>query len=221
MSITKRVNKIYKKYSKKFINKIKNYTLDRLIMSDYARHNVNIIPMTLIAVVIRSIFNFLIIYKFTTNNRIINFIIGVISNVILSLLTPIFYGVIKYQEENVLIFTDIIIHNLWGTDGWTFFYTWKNRILSLIGIISIFLLYFIEINSFIIQEFIFNLLLSGFIVDILNNKIEDLTRNKTSTNDKIDSIDVTRIDLNVKPLQAKYIDLSYNLDENIIKSYKP
>ena len=70
-------------------------------------------------------------------------------------------------------FTKHIIDSFWK-DGWIFYEYWKVRILGTLGTFTILLLFFIDINSKMIQNFILHTMISSSIVDfIYNYKIKE------------------------------------------------
>ena len=61
-----------------------------------------------------------------------------------------------------------MINGIWE-EGWKFVEFWKSRILGVLGGSAILVLFFVEINSRMIQQFIFHTMLSSIIVDYLSN----------------------------------------------------
>ena len=176
--------KIKDKISNKALNNFKSYALDKFIKSEYLRNTSNIIPLTLITTLIRVIINFLLITRIKTNIYLIDFTISTLTTIILSLSTPLFYDTISYIWKNdILFFTNLAIDNLWDEDGMDFFEMWKSRILGSIGLLIIILLFFVEITSRIIQEFIVQMMITAVVTDKLNiyfvNLIEEKKKNSS------------------------------------------
>ncbi len=64
-------------------------------------------------------------------------------------------------------FSRYLIEKFWK-EGWEYFEYWKVRILTSVSLFGIILLCFIDINSYMIQEFIGHTLISSAIVDTIN-----------------------------------------------------
>lgn len=206
------VTKFPNKMKKKGIKQFTSYALDKFVKSDYLRNNTNILPLSGITMVIRSLFNFLIMSRLHTGIKYIDFPLSVCITIILSLTTPLYYDVISYiWESDILKFTNIVVDNLWHKDGWTFFELWKGRILGFIGMTCIIALFFVEVTSSMIQEFILHMMICGAITEKMNLHILDLIEKKPKP------INVELKDMRTSPLQAKIVDLPENLD--IMQSY--
>ncbi len=201
--------KIKNKISNKALNNFKSYALNKFIKSEYLRNTTNIIPLTLISTFIRIIINFLIISRIKTQNYVVNFIISTSTTIILSLMTPLFYDTICYIWENdVLFFTNIVVDNLWNDHEGDFLEMWKSRVFGSIAVLIFISLFFIEITSRSIQEFIVQILITGYITDNLNNYFLMLIQEKNNI-EKIRS----------SPLQHKIIELPSNIQ--IVEKYNP
>ena len=64
-------------------------------------------------------------------------------------------------------FSKLVIEKFWK-EGWVFFDYWKVRILTAFSIFCIIILFFVEVNSYMIQEFMGHTLVSSAIVDYIN-----------------------------------------------------
>lgn len=166
-------NKKYDKYYDKIVKKAKKYALKKFVKSDYLKETTSILPLNLITIVSRSIFNFLITSRMKTDIYLIDFSFSLCVTVIFSLYSPYLYNLFnKVLKEDVDDFSKFVIDSFW-VEGWEFFEYWKSRILGTLGIMCILLLFFIEINSRMIQEFILHFMVSSAIVDYLNNIHEE------------------------------------------------
>lgn len=149
--------------------KAKKYALKKFVKSDYLKETSTVLPLTLLTFLTRAIFNFLVTSRLQTNYYLINFTISIIVTIIFTLLSPFFYNLFTYSIENeVNDFTKHIIDSFWK-DGWVFYEYWKVRILGTLGTFTILLLFFIEINSIMIQNFILHAMISSAIVDLIYN----------------------------------------------------
>jgi len=209
----KKLNKYYEKYYKKITKKATNYALDKFVNSDYAKTSANTVPMLISATILRGIIYFLITSRLKTDIFLFDFCFGVCVTIVLTVLTPFFYNIIKYQENEYLYITNLILDNLFGDNGWDFFYKWKTRILGGTAIFLIFILFFVEIDSAYIQESIFHSLISGFIVDLINTKIEALVKKKDNAPKDIKNVAKKEIKKE-KPIVGKFIDNSYIVEDN-------
>jgi hypothetical protein len=76
-----------------------------------------------------------------------------------------------------------VIERFWQ-DGWSFFDYWKARILAVFSILCIIVLCFVEVNSYMIQEFLAHTLVSSAIVDYIN-KYRDRKREEQEKKERI------------------------------------
>lgn len=207
-SITNYPFKIKDKLTNKAVNRFKKYALDKFIKSEYLRNSTNILPLTVITTIIRVIINFLLISRIKSGMYYLDFTISIICTILLSLLTPLFYDTISYLWENdVLAFTNLVVDSLWDVDGAHFFEIWKSRILGSITVSVIIILFFIEVTSRTIQEFLVHMMITGFITDKLNNYFLDLLEKKN--NEEIEK----------SPLSTKIIQFPSDIE--IVDQYNP
>ena len=156
---------MFKKATKKF----KKYALRQFVKSEYLQENSVVLPLTILTFATRSIFNFLITSRLKTEYYIFDMFVSIITTIIFTLLSPFFYNLFIYTLENeVNDFTKYVINSFWE-DGWIFYEYWKIRILGILGIFSILILFFIQINSRMIQIFILHTMISSSIVDYIYN----------------------------------------------------
>ena len=153
----------------KLMKKAKKYAIKKFVKSDYLKETTSILPLTLMTIVTRSIFNFLITSRMKTEVYLIDFTFSLFVTVFFSLYSPYLYNLFnKNFKEDVDDFSKFVIDSFWN-EGWIFFEYWKVRILGTLGLFIIFILFFIEINSKMIQEFIIHTMVSSAIVDYLTN----------------------------------------------------
>lgn len=175
-------NKITRKFNK-VTRKFKKYVLKQFVQSNYLQETSVILPLTLLTFITKSIFNFLITSRLKTNYYIFDMIVSINTTIIFTLLSPFFYNLFIYTLNNeVNDFTKYIIKSF-STEGWTFYEYWKTRILGSLGIFAILLLFFVEINSNMIQIFILHTMISSSIVDYIYNykpksKLKELKESK-------------------------------------------
>ena len=121
----------------------------------------------------------------------------------------------KNLKEDIDDFSKYIIDSFWQ-EGWLFYEYWKARILGALGLLFIFILFFVEINSRMIQEFVFHTMISSAIVDYLtyvntNIKVEI---------PKVKMIEKTDVIESYYP-EEKKIKHSNSLDFSMIEDYVP
>lgn len=165
--------------------KVKNYAIKKFVKSDYLKQTTNLLHLTVLTFLTKSIFNFLITSRIRFNIYIIDSIFSIAVTIVFSLYSPFFYNLLEYIFKNEIDgFSQYIITNFWE-EGWVFYDYWKNRILGSIGLFFIFLLFFIEINSVMIQEFILHTMISSAIVDaIYKYKFHNLQREQKEVKDR-------------------------------------
>lgn len=160
-------DKLYNKAQKTLTNK----ALKKFVKSDYLRDTTSILPLTLLTIFIRGIFNFLITSRLKTNYFIFDFPFSVFITVSLTLLSPFLYEhIAKSYDKEIKDFSKNVIDSYY-TQGWIFIEVWKSRILGSIGVAIISILFFVEVNSFMIQEFIFHTMVSSILVDYLTSEL--------------------------------------------------
>lgn len=159
----------YEAVKNKLVQKAKKYAVNKIVDSDYLRDSSSVIPLTLVSIATRSVFNFLITWRICSGNRLADFFITLGVNVVFTVLSPMFNNVItKMLEAEAKDFMDNVIINF-KTHGWVYFDMWKNRILGVTGTSIIIVLCFVDIDSLWIQETIVNMMITTIIVDYLNN----------------------------------------------------
>jgi hypothetical protein len=174
----------YNIYYNKSIEKIKNYALKKIIKSEHLRETTSIIPLTLAMICTRGIFNFLITSRLKTGIYLLDFIFSLFVTVAFALSSPFIYNFYSHILENeTKIFSTHVIDSFWN-EGWDYFEYWKIRILGSLGVFLIFLFFFIEINSLIIQEFIFHSMISSLIIEYINYKMNEEKTPNTKFIDK-------------------------------------
>ena len=148
-------------------NKVKKYAIKKFVKSDYLKQTTNLLHLTILTFLSKSIFNFLITSRIRFNIYLLDMIFSIIITIIFSLYSPFFYNLIEYIFKNEIdSLSQYVISNFWE-EGWAFFEYWKVRILGTMGLLCIFILFFIEINSQMIQEFILHTMISSAIVDYI------------------------------------------------------
>lgn len=160
----------YEKGKNKLFDKGKTYALKKLVKSDYLKETTSIIPLTLVSVITKNIFNFLVTYRIRTDIYPLDFLISILVTVGFSLSSPFFYNLTNhFIGPDIDNFSKYCIDSFWK-EGWVFFEYWKTRILGTIGVMGIVFLYFVEIDSRYCQETIIHLMITSTIVDAINNR---------------------------------------------------
>lgn len=168
----KRVYKLYDKTTNKVKSTLTDIALDKFVKSEYLRDTTTILPLTLLSIVTRATFNFLIVSRIQTKIYLLDFIISIIVTIVLAFLSPHIYNIIsRTYDAEIKNFSALVIDSYW-LEGWSFIERWKTIILGSSGIFIILILFLIEVNSPMIQEFIFHTMISSAIVDYLT-KLKD------------------------------------------------
>lgn len=171
--------KWYGKGKRGLVKRSKNYVLKKFVKSDYLRETTSLIPLSLITIVTKNLFNFLVTYRLKTDVYWIDFLFSICTTVGFSLSSPFFYHLTEYfVGEDVDRLSKYCLDSLWK-DGWVFFEYWKTRILGGIAITTIIVLQFVEIDSRYCQETIIHLMITSAILDSINNY--NLSRKITGT----------------------------------------
>ena len=185
------------------------------------RDTTSILPLTLLTVLIRGSFNFLIVSRLRTDSYWFDFPFSVSITVILTLFSPRIYNNLSrtYYDE-IKMFSQSVVDSYW-TEGWEYIETWKGRILGSIGTAIIFFLFFVEVDSLMIQEFIFHTMISSVIVDYLtkvnsedDSKVKIIeTPKKIDSYSNLDSLDDIE-DIHVRKKVLDYMIINdYSLDD--------
>ena len=148
--------------------KVKKYFTKRLVRSDYIKDTTTFLHLSLLSFVTRTIFNFFITYRLQTNIYIVDIVFSICVTIFFSLSAPFFYTMMnRMLKDDADDFSKLVIEKFWK-EGWVFFDYWKVRILTAFSIFCIIILCFVEVNSYMIQEFMGHTLVSSAIVDYIN-----------------------------------------------------
>lgn len=211
------ITKYYDKIFNKVTNNLSSLALNKFIKSDYLRDTTSILPLTFLTIFIRASLNFLIVSRIHFNLYLLDFIFSIFITVVLAFFSPyIYHHIEKSYDEEIKHFSKLVIDSYWD-EGWSFIERWKSIILGSSGVFIIFSLFFIEINSSMIQEFIFHTMLSSIIIDHLTKLKESIRMRKLKKDDSPIVIRIKEKPSNVL-LRA---DLSYNNLELLSNTQEP
>jgi hypothetical protein len=169
---------------KYFFKKAKSYGLKKFVKSDFLRDTTTIIPLYLVMILTRGTFNFLITSRLQTGIYFLDFFFSLFVTVCFALFSPFLLNFYSFILENeTKIFSTHVLNSFWN-EGWTYFDYWRVRILGSIGVFTIFLLFFVEINSLFIQEWIIHMMISSLIIDYINTSLVENTEPNTKIIDK-------------------------------------
>lgn len=161
--------KYYKKVRDKATKTLTDIALEKFIRSEFLRDTTTIFPLTLLTTVTRSIFNFLITSRLKSDIYFFDFFLSLCITVFFSFYSPLLYNILNLiLEKEIKDFSTSFIDSIW-IRGFEYIQFWKVRLGTAIGLFLILILFFVEINSRMIQEFIVHFLISSAIVDYLNN----------------------------------------------------
>lgn len=169
---------IYKKTKRKALNYAGSYAYESFFRSEFAREKINTLPISIVALVARTIFNFLLFSRLKTGIELLDFLVSVMVTVGVTLLSPLFYSAINTYHDGFMFYTNIFVDNFLGPDGWGYLDNIKNIIFLVLGVGVIVVLQFVEINSRYLQVLVIHLLLTGFISDQLEKWIDSVIESR-------------------------------------------
>lgn len=169
---------VFKKSKKTAINYAGSYAYDSFLRSKFAREKINSLPMIFFSIVIKFVFNFLLLSRLKVGYKLIDFIISVVMTVLITLLTPFFYTSIKAHEDLFSLYTDYVIDRFMGPEGWGYIEDLKNKVVFTVGFLLLIILQFVEINSRYLQEMIVHTLITGFVSDKIQQWIDNTGKPK-------------------------------------------
>ncbi len=148
--------------------KAKKYFTKKLVKSDYLKDTATFLHLTILSFLTRTIFNFVITSRLQTSIYAVDMFFSICVTIFFSIYSPFFYMMInRMLKTDADDFSKFLIEKFWK-EGWEYFEYWKVRILTSVSLVGILLLCFIDINSYMIQEFIGHTLISSAIVDTIN-----------------------------------------------------
>jgi len=166
---------VFKKSKKHAITYAGSYAYESLLRSKFALEKLNIIPISLVSIMIRTVFNFLLFSRLVTGIHWLDFMISMIVTIFMTLLSPFFYSAVKNYEEVFTRHTNNVVNNFLGPNGWEYIDNIKNMIIFSLGILSLIVLQFVQINSRYLQEVIIHTLITGYVSDKILNFINNIS----------------------------------------------
>lgn len=156
---------------------LKKYALKTALKSDYARRTYDVLPTLLISYVMRTVVDCLIFYRLYTTYTLLNLLLSIIVSVAVTITSPFFYDVVWQYKDHIQKFTDHIVDHM----TWNYYFTWRNRIVLLLVITTIFILYmdWIVITNWWVIECIIHTLVCGFILGKYD-EVKDIIMKPTS-----------------------------------------
>lgn len=167
-----------KKGKKKIIKYASTYIYENALRSKYTIEKLNTIPLSLISMGLRGIFNFLLFSKLLTGIHWLDFFISMFVTIFVTVLSPFFYTAVKSCEPQITKYTNIFIDNFLGPNGWEYLDAIKNIILLSLGVLLIIVLQFVEVDSRYLQELIVHTLITGYVSDKILIYLSELTRKR-------------------------------------------
>ena len=169
-------NLIWSKTQGKVIKYAGNYAYKNFMKSKFARNQLNVVPLSIASLTLRSIVGYFVISRFRSGIYWLDFLISMIMTIIITLLSPAFYLSVQSHEEKFMAYTNSFVDNFMGPHGWEYIDGIKNRFLFIGGFFLLITLQLVEINSRMIQEFIIHTVITGYISDKLNQFINQKPR---------------------------------------------
>ena len=214
---------LYKKTKKKAVSYAGSYAYDSFLRSKFARDKINSLPISLVALTVRIIANFLIFSRMITGIRLLDFGLSMIVTIVITLLAPFFYTSIKAHEETFLLHTNRFIDRFMGPGGWEYVEDAKNRLLFFVGVVLLIILQFIKIDSRYLQEMILHALITGFISDKIQRWIDEVSTVRRlyygMTNTQVDAYVLTP--KNYVNTRYKRVNVCHTDNRVIIGGHKP
>lgn len=139
--------------------------LKSIIATSYAQEKMNILLMMFFTIILRLHINTLICTYFTINEYV-DFILHSLIAVIVVLKSSIIYNVLKRYEDVFLSITQYFIVN-YSPDNYR---KWKKIITVISSLYIVLILYFTQITSNMMITYIFQYLLSYFIIDLIEQE---------------------------------------------------
>jgi len=182
-----------------------SYAAEKIVKSDFAKENLNTIPIMVTAIVLRFIMGVLIFNKFQYGNPLVDMIISVIITVGCQMISPTFYAIAETQAPIYMRATNEFLNNVLDSDGGTklnynYLIKWKNKIMLFIAFLSIIFLMMVEINSRYLIECIISSVISG----IVCNYIEYLNK-PPPTNRKYEPVAIKRDGIEQPQIIENYV----------------
>lgn len=153
------------------IEKSAYYAIDKFGHSEYARENVNLIPIMITSILIKNLIIFLLYNRLQTGNRINDLFISILITLVCSGLSPVIYEACTKQAPFYMMYTNNFMNNLFSTGGIDYFIQWKNKILFTGTLFMICLLHLIEITS----EFLIDTLICSLVTGVICNTVQFYT----------------------------------------------
>jgi hypothetical protein len=192
---------LYKGTKDKAISYAGNYAYEKFMRSNYTREKINSIPLIVLTLVIRIVFNFLIVRSLKSEIWWIDFIVSITITVITTLLSPFIYVSIEVHKDIFKKYTEIFIENFLGPNGYEYLEMVKNVIMFIIAVSMIIVLQFVEISSRYIQYLIIHAMITGGISDLFQRWIDRVMKRRVW-------IGMTYIH-SVKPKKFKIVTIPY------------
>lgn len=164
-NVVKPVLDVIEKRKTQALSTMGNYALEKFVESKFAREKANVIPLMIMTIVLRNIFDFLIFYRFRTSLWVINFIISVVVTVGTTMCTPLFYSIAETHKPEFLKFTNNAVDKLMGPNGFEYFIQMRTYVVLSISGVMILYLQFVPITSRDLQELIIHTLITSWLMD--------------------------------------------------------
>lgn len=162
---------IYKFFGQKFKKKVVpfagKYALKKFVRSEFAQSKANIIPLTITSLLIRLVFNSLLSHRLRTSIWYLEMMTNICVNVGISLASPIFYAFAESQNDYFAGITRNITETLMKPSDKPV-YIWSNMYFSGLVMVGIGYLSMVEITSVYLQVQLIQMLISGWIIDLIS-----------------------------------------------------
>lgn len=142
--------------------------LEKFGKSKYARQQLSTVPTSIMAGALKSVFNFLILYRLATSIPILDFFISVLVTVVLAAISPVFYVIAKEREADIMAFSNHFADHLFYY-GFDYLRMWRGRTVAAMGLSAILFLLCFEVNSTYLIQVVIEMLVAFWVVDQVNN----------------------------------------------------
>jgi hypothetical protein len=164
---------LYNKSKKHIISYTGSYAYESLLKSNFAREKINSLPMLIVSIIFRSFLNFLLFSRLVTGYKLFDYIFSIILTVFITIMSPFIYKSITVHENIFMQYTNKFVDKFM-IEGWDYIELIKNRTALIGGLSIVLLLQFVEVNSRYLQEIIIHGLITGFISDKIQKKIDNI-----------------------------------------------
>lgn len=146
------------------------YVLDKIARSAPARMHMATVPLSLAATLIKSVVQFLILYRLATGTVWVDTAAGLVVSAMSALCSPFFFALVKQHEHEFLRFTHLIADRAMQGDGRgiEFVAMVKSRLVLSGALVLVAVLLVVEVNSAMLIRLILEYLVALWVSEQVN-----------------------------------------------------